>query len=125
MTDQSAVADIASEDVTYVCPMHPQIRRPQPGYCPLCGMALEPILPAAEEPEDAELIDLRRRFWWTLPLTPIVVALAMFGRGGGIDPRVQTWIEAALSAPIVLWAGAPFFARGWESVRNASPNMWT
>jgi P-type Cu+ transporter len=109
----------------YTCPMHPQIRQPQPGNCPICGMALEPEVPAVEEGENRELVDFRRRFWWTLPLTATVVLLAMFGHRLGVDPRAQSWIELALSAPVLLWAGEPFFVRGWQSIVNRSPNMWT
>jgi Cu+-exporting ATPase len=110
----------------YTCPMHPEIRRNQPGNCPICGMTLEPLLPSMDADENAELADFSRRFWWTLPLTVIVTALAMLGhRTGLLTPQTQSWIELVLSLPIVLWAGAPFFARGAQSVVNRSPNMWT
>ena len=110
----------------YTCPMHPEIRQDRPGNCPKCGMALEPLLPDLEETENPELADFRRRFWWTLPLTVIVTVMAMFGhRLGWFDMARQSWIELALTLPIVLWAGAPFFARGARSVVNRSPNMWT
>ena len=106
--------------------MHPEIRQPQPGSCPKCGMSLEPEMPALDEGEDPELTNFRRRFWWTLPFTVVVTALAMFAHqwfAHGI--RYQSWIELALAAPVVLWAGWPFFVRGVQSVRNRSPNMWT
>ena len=110
----------------YTCPMHPEIRQDRPGNCPKCGMALEPLLPDLEETENPELADFRRRFWWTLPLTVIVTVMAMFGhRLGWFDMARQSWIELALTLPIVLWAGAPFFVRGARSVVNRSPNMWT
>jgi P-type Cu+ transporter len=110
----------------YVCPMHPEIRQDRPGACPKCGMALEPELPSVEEKENPELADFRRRFWWSLPLTVIVTALAMFGaRLGWFEMAMQSWIELALSIPVVLWAGLPFFVRGVQSVANRSPNMWT
>jgi Cu+-exporting ATPase len=110
----------------YTCPMHPEIRQDHPGNCPKCGMTLEPILPDLEETENPELIDFQRRFWWTLPLTVVVSVLAMFGhRLGWLDMARQSWIELALTLPIVLWAGAPFFVRGAQSVVNRSPNMWT
>jgi P-type Cu+ transporter len=110
----------------YTCPMHPEIRQDHPGNCPKCGMALEPVLPELEETENAELVDFRRRFWWTLPLTVTVAVLAMFGhRLGWFDMALQSWIELALTLPIVLWAGWPFFVRGAQSVVNRSPNMWT
>lgn len=110
----------------YTCPMHPEIRQDHPGNCPKCGMTLEPLLPELEEGENAELVDFQRRFWWTLPLTGVVTVMAMFGhRLNWFDMAVQSWIELVLSLPIVLWAGWPFFQRGWQSVLNRSPNMWT
>jgi len=105
--------------------MHPEVRQDHPGNCPKCGMTLEPIIPLDEE-DNHELEDFQRRFWWTLPLTAIVTMLAMFGhRLGWFDMRVQTWIEMALSLPVVLWTGWPFFQRGWQSIMQRSPNMWT
>jgi Cu+-exporting ATPase len=110
----------------YTCPMHPEIRQDHPGSCPKCGMTLEPLLPELEEEDNPELKDFRRRFWWTLPLTVVVTVLAMFGHQlNWFDMARQSWIELALSLPIVLWAGWPFFERGWQSVLNRSPNMWT
>ena len=110
----------------YTCPMHPQIRQGHPGNCPICGMSLEPLLPELEEEENPELIDFQRRFWWTLPLTVIVTVLAMFGHQLNLlESQAQTWVELVLSLPIVLWAGWPFFHRGWQSIANRSPNMWT
>lgn len=110
----------------YVCPMHPEIRQPMPGNCPICGMALEPELPSWDDEENPELVDFRRRFWWTLPLTAAVFALAMFGHmlfPAGLPG--QNWIELALSTPVVLWAGWPFFVRCFQSIMRMSPNMWT
>lgn len=113
------------DGVSYTCPMHPQIRQNQPGNCPICGMSLEPLMPVLEE-ENSELKDFQRRFWWTLPLTLAVTFLSMFGHALDLfEPGIQTWIELILSLPIVLWAGWPFFQRGWQSVLNKSPNMWT
>ena len=110
----------------YTCPMHPEVRQPTPGDCPKCGMTLEPEMPTLDEGENHELIDFRRRFWWTLPLTVVVTVLAMAGhRLGWMPPNTQSWVELVLSLPVVLWAGAPFFVRGWQSVINRSPNMWT
>ncbi len=106
--------------------MHPEIKQDHPGNCPKCGMTLEPLIPELEEDENPELRDFRRRFWWTLPLTIIVTFLAMFGHQMNLfNMAVQSWIELVLSLPIVLWAGWPFFSRGWQSVVNRSPNMWT
>ncbi|MBA4177723.1 MAG: copper-translocating P-type ATPase [Leptothrix sp. (in: Bacteria)] len=110
----------------YTCPMHPEIQQDHPGNCPKCGMTLEPVLPDLDETENPELVDFKRRFWWTLPLTLVVTVLAMFGhRFGWFDMARQSWIELVLTLPIVLWAGAPFFVRGAQSIVNRSPNMWT
>ncbi|WP_081909844.1 heavy metal translocating P-type ATPase [Pseudidiomarina atlantica] len=111
---------------TYTCPMHPEILQDHPGTCPKCGMALEPLMPSLDDDNNPELKDFSRRFWWTLPFTVIVTILAMFGpQLGWFSMSVQTWIELVLSIPVVLWAGQPFFVRGWQSVVNRSPNMWT
>ncbi|MDR7377027.1 Cu+-exporting ATPase [Rhodoferax ferrireducens] len=110
----------------YTCPMHPEVRQDHPGSCPHCGMALEPEMPSLDEAENPELTDFRRRFWWTLPLSAAVMLLAMLGhRLQWFDMQVQSWIELLLSLPVVLWAGWPFFVRGWQSLRTRSPNMWT
>ncbi len=110
----------------YTCPMHPQIRQQGPGTCPICGMALEPEMPSLEDEDSPELKDFTRRFWWTLPLTVIVLALAMLGhRIAFLSTEARTWIELMLSAPVVLWAGWPFFERCVQSIGNRSPNMWT
>jgi Cu+-exporting ATPase len=124
--DAAPAAEAAPSGTVYTCPMHPEIRQDHPGNCPKCGMTLEPILPLGDDEENPELRDFRRRFWWTLPLTVVVTVLAMFGHDlGFFDMRTQTWVELVLSLPIVLWAGLPFFTRGWQSVVNRSPNMWT
>ena len=110
----------------YTCPMHPEIRQDHPGNCPKCGMTLEPAMPTLDEDDNPELADFTKRFWWTLPLTIVVTGLAMFGHQLGLLEMVtQSWVELCLSLPIVLWAGWPFFVRGWQSVVNRSPNMWT
>ena len=110
----------------YTCPMHPEIVRDGPGTCPICGMALEPVMPSLDDEENPELVDFRRRFWWTLPLSVIVLALAMLGhRVAFLSTAARTWLELALSAPVVLWAGWPFFQRWAQSIANRSPNMWT
>lgn len=124
-SDPSA-APPAPEGTIYTCPMHPEIRQDHPGNCPKCGMALEPLLPQLDEGENPELVDFRRRFWWTLPLTGVVFVLAMFGhRLGWMQVPTQSWVELALATPVVLWAGWPFFVRCYESIINRSPNMWT
>lgn len=129
VTEASPVAPQAHpapSGTIYTCPMHPEIRQDHPGSCPKCGMTLEPELPSVEDEEDPELKDFTRRFWWTLPLSIIVVILAMFGhRYGWLEAVTQTWVELLLSLPVILWAGWPFFHRGWLSVTLRSPNMWT
>ena len=121
--DQAALASAAT---IYTCPMHPQIRRPQPGNCPICGMTLEPEMPALEDEGNPELESFTRRFWWTLPLSLIGVVLAMGGhRFMPFAPATMSWLELALSTPVVLWAGWPFFVRCVDSIRHRSPNMWT
>ncbi|MEJ7747257.1 MAG: YHS domain-containing protein, partial [Luteimonas sp.] len=110
----------------YICPMHPEIRQEGPGTCPICGMALEPDMPSLEDDDNPELRDFTRRFWWTLPLTAIVLALAMFGhRMTFLTTEARTWIELILTAPVVLWAGWPFFERCVQSIRTRNPNMFT
>ena len=119
-------APAAAAGTIYTCPMHPEIRQDHPGNCPKCGMTLEPLMPELGDDENPELRDFQRRFWWTLPLTVMVFVLAMFGhRLQWMDMAVQSWVELVLVIPIVLWAGWPFFSRGWQSVVNRSPNMWT
>ncbi|WP_151869863.1 heavy metal translocating P-type ATPase, partial [Acinetobacter sp. TUM15509] len=111
----------------YTCPMHPEIRQNHAGNCPICGMSLEPLLPDLDDAdENPELKNFKHRFWWTLPLTIIVVFLAMFGHQlNWFEMQVQSWMELVLTLPIVLWAGMPFFVRCWQSIWNRSPNMWT
>src|SRR5574343_125882 len=111
----------------YTCPMHPEVRQFGPGSCPKCGMALEPVIPDLEVSEDnSEYLDFRRRFWGSLPLSIVVTLLAMAGHYfGGLSAANRTWLELVLSVPVVLWAGAHFFVRGWQSIVTRSPNMWT
>jgi len=120
------LAQPVPEGTIYTCPMHPEIRQPTPGNCPKCGMVLEPVMPSLEEEENPELTDFRKRFWWTLPLTVVVTAIAMFGhqlRHGGLP--AQSWVEFVLSTPVVVWAAWPFYVRWFSSLKNRSPNMWT
>jgi len=115
----------------YTCPMHPEIVRNEPGNCPICGMTLEPRSVAPEQEENAELRDMRRRFWLSLVLTIPLFAVAMgeFIPGRPFahlaSPRTWTWVELTLASPVVLWGGWPFFVRGWQSVVNRSLNMFT
>ena len=119
-------APVAPAGTIYTCPMHPEIRQEGPGTCPICGMALEPEMPSLEDDENPELRDFSHRFWWTLPLTATVLVLAMLGHRIAFLPAdLRTWLELLLSAPVVLWAGRPFFDRCVQSIRNRSPNMWT
>jgi Cu+-exporting ATPase len=121
-----AAAAPAPAGAVYICPMHPEVRQDHPGTCPICGMALEPELPSIEDDDNPELRDFSRRFRWTLPLTVVVLALAMLGhRLPLLSVEARTWVELILSTPVVVWAGAPFFARCVSSIRNRAPNMWT
>jgi Cu+-exporting ATPase len=122
--DQHALTD--SIYMIYTCPMHPEVRQDHQGSCPKCGMALEPEMPTLDEGKNPELVDFKRRFIWTLPLTISVTFLAMVGhRLQWFEMATQSWIEMLLTLPIVLWAGWPFFQRGVQSIINRSPNMWT
>ena len=124
--DANVLQTAAVAGAIYTCPMHPEVRQDHPGACPKCGMALEPEMPTLDEGESPELADFKRRFIWTLPLTVVVTLLAMAGhRLQWFEMATQSWIELVLSLPIVLWAGWPFFQRGWQSLANRSPNMWT
>ena len=113
----------------YTCPMHPQVRQEHPGACPICGMALEPLTLAPESGPSPELKDMTRRFWIGLVLTLPVFALEMGGHLGPamalIGRRENDWIQLALATPVVLWAGWPFFQRGWASIVARSLNMFT
>lgn len=126
--DQTATAPVKPGAV-YTCPMHPQIRQIGPGSCPICGMALEPATVTAEAQPNAELADMTRRFWIALVLTAPVFVLEMGGHlvdlHALIAPGVSNWVQFALSTPVVVWAGAPFFARGWASLRTRNLNMFT
>lgn len=119
----------APPDGEYTCPMHPEVVQMGPGSCPKCGMALEPrLVSSAEEPADPELTRMTHAFWICLALTVPLVVVAMTGmRGAAHAAREpwQAWLEFALATPVVLWGGAPFFRRGWDSLRFRSLNMFT
>jgi P-type Cu+ transporter len=122
-------AEPVPEGTIYTCPMHPQIRQVGPGSCPICGMALEPVLATAETGPSHELVDMTRRFWIGLALSLPVVALEMGGHLTGlshyISQQTSNWIQMLLATPVVLWAGWPFFVRGWQSLVTRNLNMFT
>ena len=117
------------EGTIYTCPMHPQIRQPAPGNCPICGMALEPEMPTLETGLSEEYLDMRRRFWIGLVLTIPVFLLEMGGHlvdlHMWLSPQTSNWLQLVLATPVVLWAGWPFFQRGWQSVLTRHLNMFT
>ncbi len=121
----------APKGAHYTCPMHPEIVREKPGACPKCGMALEPMgVPAADDGPNPELVDFTRRLWVSAVLSIPLLALAMGPMAGlpirdWIGEGLAVWIELALATPVALWAALPFFRRGWESIVNRSPNMFT
>ncbi|HID31115.1 MAG TPA: YHS domain-containing protein, partial [Desulfobacterales bacterium] len=124
------ISDIAEAGVVYTCPMHPEIRQNEPGSCPICGMALEPVMPV-EEGDNQEYLDMRRRFWigaiLTLPL--VIIAMRDLIPGGPLghlaSAKTYGWVELVLATPVVFWAGWPFFVRAWQSLINKSLNMFT
>ena len=117
----------ATAGTQWTCPMHPEIIRDAPGACPICGMALEPLIPVAgEEPENPELRHMTHRLWVTAALSVPLLIIAMGGHAVAIlSPRALAWLQLALATPAVLWGGWPFFQRGWASLRNRSLNMFT
>src|SRR5215470_4352081 len=127
----SAPVTTSADDRIYTCPMHAQIRQKGPGACPICGMALEPLVAMGEEGPDPELVDMTRRFWVSLVLTlPL-----LFGVMGDMIPgqpirhlipaHALAWGQLVLATPVVLWGGWPFFVRGWASIVHRSLNMFT
>jgi P-type Cu+ transporter len=115
----------------WVCPMHPEIVRPEPGSCPICGMALEPRVPTADEGPSPELVDMTRRFWLSAVLTAPLFLLSMAEMLPGhpvrhaLPPRTLTWMQLVLATPVVVWGGWPFFVRGWQSIVARRLNMFT
>jgi Cu+-exporting ATPase len=117
------------EGTIYTCPMHPEIRQVGPGSCPICGMALEPELVTAETGPNPELVDMTRRFWigtaLGLPLVVLDMGAHLAGAHGWIPQTQSNWVQLALATPVVLWAGWPFFMRGWQSLLTRNLNMFT
>jgi Cu+-exporting ATPase len=126
----AAAVPPAAEGAIYTCPMHPQIRQVGPGNCPICGMTLEPVTVTTDAGPNPELADMTRRFWVALALSVPVFALEMGGHLGGamsmlVSHHTSNWIQFALATPVVLWAGWPFFERGWASLVTRHLNMFT
>ncbi len=120
----------SAKTTRYTCPMHPEIVRDEPGDCPICGMALEPMTVTADEGPSAELVSMTRRFWISAALSIPLIVLTMGGMVGldvdaWIDRSISGWLQLLLATPVVLWGGAPFFQRGWQSVVNRRLNMFT
>lgn len=117
------------EGTVYTCPMHPEVRQSAPGSCPICGMALESLLVTADEGPSAEFVTMARRFWIGLVLTAPVLVLEMgghlFGLSHAIGQQTSNWLQLVLATPVVLWAGWPFFVRGWQSLVTRQLNMFT
>jgi len=126
---EGRVAPPVIEGAIYTCPMHPEIRQPGPGFCPICGMALEPETVSTDTGPNPELADMTRRFWIGLALTLPVFALEMGGHLTGlhqwIGQTASNWLQLVLATPVVLWAGWPFFERGWASLKTRNLNMFT
>jgi Cu+-exporting ATPase len=126
-----AIVPLIPAKTEWTCPMHPEIVRDSPGSCPICGMALEPKTVSAEEEENPELIQMTRRFRFGIILTIPLVFIAMRDLIPGlslesfIPLKIINWMEFILATPVVLWGGWPFFVRGWQSIINRSPNMFT
>jgi Cu+-exporting ATPase len=127
--DKTTPKAAAPEGTIYICPMHPQIRQVGPGSCPICGMALEPEVASLDAPPNPELADMTRRFWIGLVLSipPVVLEMGghLVGGHGWVDQTLSNWIQLVFATPVVLWAGWPFFVRGWQSLLTRNLNMFT
>ena len=128
LSETPRAAPEAPAGAIWTCPMHPQIRREGPGTCPICGMALEPEEPSLDDAPNPELVDFTRRWWvsavLSVPLLVLTMVTDLFSLHL-VSPAISQWIQLALAAPIVLWAGAPFFVRGWASLKTRHLNMFT
>jgi P-type Cu+ transporter len=129
LTKAEAPPAPVAADAIYTCPMHPEVRQIGPGSCPICGMALEPLLVSAEPQVNPELVDMTRRFWIGLALAVPVLVLEMGGHLAGLEHVIgrttSNWLQLVLATPVVLWAGWPFFQRGWQSLVTRNLNMFT
>src|SRR5215510_10828968 len=129
LSPADATATPVKPGTIYTCPMHPQIRQVGPGACPICGMALEPELVSAESGPNPELADMKRRFWVGLALSLPVVVLEMGGHlvdlHGVLSQSTSNMLQFIFATPVVLWAGWPFFVRGWQSLVTRNLNMFT
>jgi P-type Cu+ transporter len=129
LAGDTASSEPVPEGTIYTCPMHPQIRQAGPGTCPICGMALEPELVTADTGPNPELADMTRRFWIGLVLALPVLVLEMGAHFAGahrwVDQTLSNWLQFAFATPVVLWAGWPFFVRGWQSLLTRNLNMFT
>ena len=124
-----APAAPVDSEAEYTCPMHPEIRQKGPGSCPICGMALEPVIVSLDDQPNEELEDMTRRFRWSLVLTLPILAFMFLELQGALRSVLPAgtlnWVELALATPVVLWGGWPFFVRGWASIVNRHLNMFT
>ena len=117
-----------ADGAIYTCPMHPEIRQAGPGACPICGMALEPEIASADDGPNPELADMTWRFWVALALAVPVMVLDMGGHFAGghwFSPTISNYLQFVFATPVVLWAGRPFFERGWQSIVTRNLNMFT
>ena len=128
LSDGPRVEPEATPGAIWTCPMHPEVRQEGPGTCPICGMALEPELPSLDDAPNPELIDFTRRCWISTALVIPLLVISMIAELIGVQfvtPEASPWIQLSLATPIVLWAGEPFFERGWTSLRTRHLNMFT
>lgn len=128
LSDEPRPVAEATPGAIWTCPMHPEIRQEGPGICPICGMALEPEEPSLDDAPNPELVDFTRRFWISAALAVPLLVISMISEMLGmqiVSPAASPWVQFALTAPIVLWAGKPFFERGWTSIRTRHLNMFT